>query len=559
MPPPKEETATTLLPKGWRALVMDGDRTARRVIGRALGKRGALVLSAHDCAGASAVLARETPALAVVAVASPEALDLIRSIQSSKDADRFPIVALCSQDRSEDVVAALEAGASDCLTKPFSLEELVGRCLHALRVRQKGLAHDPVVGTASWNVPRALGGYEVLRVIGRGGYGVVLEGWDPAHERRVALKVVPTPSPDQRKRFEGEVACLSALCSPYVARLRDCGEQGRHSWLALEYVPGPTLTEYVAEHGPLEERELIQFLGGAARALVDIHAAQIVHRDLNPQNVILREGDIRQPVLVGFGLSRDPSYEGLTGPHEICGSAGYMAPEYMLGRKVDHRSDLYSLGVTLLFAATGERPFRELTGIALIRRLSDVSPPIPSELDPALGAVLARLVHLKADQRYRNAAALLHALSANQRLGSHLRSLAPPEVFRILQEVGTMLGVDLDPISMPDAWPKAATRAAIDLEGAWNGRILVECSEGVARRLGASFLGLAASELEQEDLEDAVAEIANIVAGQLKKLLPQPTEMSLPLVPGGEAIEGALIAVGGRWRSELIGLAVLPA
>ena len=312
----------------------------------------------------------------------------------------------------------------------------------------------------------------------------------------------------------------------------------------------------VREAGLLEE--LVQLLAGVARALVDLRVASVVHRDLKPSNVILREGDVRHPVLVDFGLSRSGSGQRLTAPHELRGSAGYMAPEYMLGEEVDHRSDLYSLGMTALYAASAERPFPQLDGLPLIKRLCEESPPVDN-VPARLRTVVASLVRLLPADRCSSPRRLLAVLSGDAELSPLVPSLFSPEVFRIVRNVGVMLGLDFDPVSASNGWPLPGQRAAIDIGGAWTGRVFVECTEIVARRLGVGFLGIPEEELEAEDLQDAMAEVANVVAGQIKQLLPQPATMSLPFVPLElPGPSSRALVVCARWRRELLVVSIQP-
>lgn len=549
-----------LLPSKWKALVIDSDRVTRRTIGHALGKRGALVLTADTRQAGTRILGQEVPAIVVISSSLPGGLQLVSEIRELYSPDVLPVIALCGAGEEYLVGAALEVGANDCLCKPFSIQELVAKCVHALRVRQATTESGRLLRQKpKSDLPQLVGGYEIQRIVGRGAYGVVLEAWSAESERRVALKLFQPLEQAERLRYEAELAALSAINSPYSARLIDCGEHEDRPWLSMDFVPGPTLWERVTRAGPLDLEQGVQLLAGLARALSDLSAAGVLHRDLKPTNIILRTDEVRHPVLVDFGLSRSAPDQQLTDSHELRGSAGYMAPEYMLGHPIDQRSDLYALGVTAIFALTAERPFPHLDGLALLKHLCEEPPRVPESLPLPLQPILRRLVALDPEDRYPSPEALLEALEAHAELRPLIPRLHTPEVFRVLLRTGIMLGMSLDPAPPPPDWRESAQRAAVQLRGAWEGQVTVTCSPEAAQRLGTGFLGIPAAELEEEDLTDAVAEVANVLAGQVKRLLPQPALMSLPFVPGEIEDQSDALVIGACWGREPIVLSIAPA
>ncbi|MBZ0154475.1 MAG: protein kinase [Planctomycetes bacterium] len=252
--------------------------------------------------------------------------------------------------------------------------------------------------------PGRVGPFRVLERIGSGGMGVVwlAERREPI-EQRVALKVIRSDRLDKayRARFEMEQQALSRMDHPNIARLLDAGDDAGQSWFAMEYVPGQPLADYCAEHRLSIEQRLALFLQ-ICDGVQHAHVKGILHRDLKPGNILVREVDGR-PVakIIDFGLAQpvDPLQIRATlheSPRQIVGTFAYMSPEQALRTEgdLDTRTDVYSLGVVLYELLTGQLPIDlgevERHGIAWFGEfLREHEPPKPSTRLSTLGERLS--------------------------------------------------------------------------------------------------------------------------------------------------------------------------
>ncbi|WCN02585.1 serine/threonine-protein kinase [Streptomyces sp. M92] len=239
---------------------------------------------------------------------------------------------------------------------------------------------------------REIAGYRLRARLGEGGMGVVYlshtRGGQP-----VALKVVRrdyAQDPEFRRRFAHEVAAARRVQGPYTAPVLDSLTDGPEPWLAIGYVPGPSLASAVYQHGPLPLRTVLQLVAGMAEALQTIHAAGVVHRDLKPSNVLLASDG---PRVIDFGIARAADTTALTGTDVRLGTPAYMAPEQAMGGDVTPALDIFALGLVAYFAATGRHPFGEGSSPALLYRIVSNEPDLtacPDELRGLVAACLAK-------------------------------------------------------------------------------------------------------------------------------------------------------------------------
>ncbi|WP_367323324.1 endo alpha-1,4 polygalactosaminidase [Streptomyces sp. HUAS ZL42] len=203
----------------------------------------------------------------------------------------------------------------------------------------------------------SIGGYELIDRLGSGGMGVVYLGRS-ASGRQVAVKVVHAQyAQDQefRTRFKQEVAAARRVSGAFTAPVVDADPDAEQPWMATLYVPGRTLSDIVAEDGPLRGPELRVLALGLVEALRDIHRAGVVHRDLKPSNVLMAEDG---PRVIDFGVSHAVDNQALTVTGRLIGTPPFMSPEqFAAPREVTAASDVFSLGSLLVYAATGNRPF----------------------------------------------------------------------------------------------------------------------------------------------------------------------------------------------------------
>ena len=301
-----------------------------------------------------------------------------------------------------------------------------------------GRAHIPRMSAPAFatttldSIRRVLGDrYAIERELGRGGMGTVYLARDLRLDRPVALKVLLPEFATQsglRDRFLRETRTAASFSHPNIVPVYAVEEADDHLAYAMGLVEGETLTERVARAGPLPVRELVRILKDVGHALAYAHGRGVVHRDIKPDNVMLERATGRAMVL-DFGISRSmaqaaPSASNLTRVGEVVGTPEYMSPEQASGDTVDGRSDLYSLGLTAYYAATGTTAVTgDSTQKILVRQLTERLPSIATlraELPPALAAAVDRCVEKDPAERFPAAEALVEEIDAAQ--------LAEPEI-----------------------------------------------------------------------------------------------------------------------------------
>ena len=216
--------------------------------------------------------------------------------------------------------------------------------------------------------PRKVGPYWLLGRLGSGGMGQVFLGQSPEGPL-IAVKVVRAELAEQaefRNRFAREVAAARTVSGLFTAAVVDADVDAPVPWLATAYVPGPSLAEAIARHGPLPASSVLALAEGLAEGLGAIHAAGVVHRDLKPPNVLLAEDG---PRVIDFGISRAAEATMLTSTGVIFGSPAFMSPEQAKGHRVGPPSDVFSLGAVLIFAAAGQGPFGTGSSTTLMYRI----------------------------------------------------------------------------------------------------------------------------------------------------------------------------------------------
>src|SRR5215208_3819137 len=251
--------------------------------------------------------------------------------------------------------------------------------------------------------------YDVGRTLGSGGMGEVFLAHDRVLGRDVALKVLRTQyagDSEFAERFKREARSAASLSHPNIVQVYDRGEtEEGSSYIAMEYVPGGTLKEKIVGDGPLGAREAAALGAQVAEALGAAHERGMVHRDIKPQNVLLTDrGDAK---VADFGIARAGSSVTISRTGSVMGTAGYMSPEQALGEPATPKSDLYSLGVVLFEALTGELPYTADNPIVV--SMKHVNEPVcpPREIDPTvpegMNALVTRLMAKDPEDRYASA------------------------------------------------------------------------------------------------------------------------------------------------------------
>ncbi|MFE2010900.1 bifunctional serine/threonine-protein kinase/ABC transporter substrate-binding protein [Streptomyces sp. NPDC059491] len=243
--------------------------------------------------------------------------------------------------------------------------------------------------------PSTIAGYRLLGRLGAGGMGVVFLA-RAAGGTLAALKLIRAEhaaDPGFRERFRREARAAERITGRWVVRVLGADPEAREPWLATEYVPGPSLAEAVALHGALPEPTVRALGARLASALVDMHEAGLVHRDVKPGNVLLA---LDGPRLIDFGIARSAGATALTATDAMIGTPGFLAPEQARvagAGEVGPASDVFSLGCVLAYALTGERPFGAGAVAAVVYRTVHEEPDlddVPDTLLPLVTACLAK-------------------------------------------------------------------------------------------------------------------------------------------------------------------------
>jgi len=264
---------------------------------------------------------------------------------------------------------------------------------------------------------RALGDdYELLNLLGAGGFGRVYRVRDLHLEREVALKVLHpqlTQDPAVVERFRREAQLAARLNHANIVRIYDIGGRSGLIWYTMELVNGPSLAQLVERDGPLPVDRVLRLLREALSALSHAHGSGLVHRDIKPENMLLEtDGRLR---ITDFGLALALRHSKFGGATSQSGTPQFASPEQLLGERVDQRSDLYSLAAVAYFALLGHPPFQGQTPEQILaRQTTDQRPAlreVRSDVDEELEAVLARAVSSEVEQRYPSASEFLQALN----------------------------------------------------------------------------------------------------------------------------------------------------
>ena len=257
--------------------------------------------------------------------------------------------------------------------------------------------------------------YQIIEEIGRGGMGRVYKVFDAEIQEKVALKLIkPEIAADASsiERFRNELKFARKVAHRYVSQMFDLGTHEGTYFITMEYVTGEDLKNFIRRAGHLSVSKALTVAQQIAEGLSEAHRLGVVHRDLKPRNIIIdKDGNAR---IMDFGIARSVSSKGITEKGIMVGTPEYMSPEQTEMIEVDHRSDIYSLGIVLFEMLTGRLPFEGETPLSVAVKQKTEPPPRPEELNPQIPDDLSRLILkcLAKDpaERYQTAGDLLAAL-----------------------------------------------------------------------------------------------------------------------------------------------------
>ncbi len=338
----------------------------------------------------------------------------------------------------EEEAAALEEHLSHCETCQQELQDRAADPVtwqHAVEFCQGAtssgaglleLAVKPVPGVrgvldslAPTDDPEMLGridDYEISGVVGVGGMGAVLKGFDKSLRRVVAIKVMAphlAGSGPARIRFQREARAAAAITHDNVIDTYGVSEANGLPYLVMPYARGPSLQKRIDESGPLSPLEVVRIGRQIAAGLAAAHEQGLVHRDIKPANILLNEG-IERLWITDFGVARAIDDASMTQTGGIAGTPQYMSPEQARGESVDARSDLFSMGSVLYTACTGRPPFRAEAAYGMLRQITDNEPQpireINAEIPEWLCSFIRRLMCKDRSGRFQTAAEVAQLL-----------------------------------------------------------------------------------------------------------------------------------------------------
>ncbi len=382
-----------------------------------------------------------------------------------------------------------------------------------------------------------LGPYELKRLLGEGGMGQVYEGLDRRDGARVAVKLLrggAMATDREKELFAREARVGMELTHPGLVKVLGVNiHEGQQPYLVMEYLPGPSLKDVLADDG-LAPASAIDLVMPVLETLDFVHMRGIVHRDVKTGNIML--DDDARPRLMDFGLTTFSDETSLSRSGIVFGSPHYMSPEQGLGEALDARSDLFSLCVVLFELLTGRLPFRGSHPLAVVYAIVNEEPPPASRLHPGvpepLDWVLARGLAKRREDRYASAAALLSDLRQVDALLRHTRSLPELEL-EAAPGKGTA-GAEHFPLPM----------AGRGLELDRLRRFLI--GDGPALVALAGEAGIGKTRLVREGLARAGFDAAQLLVGRT-----QPGREAFPYQPWLEAVRPALRARELERREQL--------
>lgn len=258
--------------------------------------------------------------------------------------------------------------------------------------------------------------YKIIKIIGIGGMAVVFEAYDTVMKRMVAVKMLKDEIANDTqsvKRFINESKAVSMLEHPNIVNIYDVSVKDDLKYIVMERVEGITLKNYINKKGVLDFKEIVNYSEQILRALEHAHSKGIIHRDIKPQNImLLKNGKIK---VTDFGIAKLPNAETVTMTDKAIGTVFYISPEQASGKKIDPRSDLYSLGVLMYEMSTGTLPFNAESPVSVALMQVSARPMPPREINPMIPQGLEQIIlgamEKSPEKRFQSASQMLKLLT----------------------------------------------------------------------------------------------------------------------------------------------------
>lgn len=266
----------------------------------------------------------------------------------------------------------------------------------------------------SSSAPDTLGKYQIIREIARSN-DIVYEAYDPVMHRRVAVKELAMPpgsserqQEDRIKRFMREAKAAGSLVHPNIVTVYEVSKEGDRHYLVMEFLDGDTLRKELEREGFLQPVEAIELIIEVLQGLKFAHSNGVVHRDVKPENIQILENESIK--LTDFGIARLTFEPNLTMDGQVFGTPSYMSPEQINGKDVDPRSDIFSVGVVLFEAVSGQKPFQGDSVISITHAILNNTPQQPAQASWELWSIISKAIEKAPSMRYQSAEEMITAL-----------------------------------------------------------------------------------------------------------------------------------------------------
>jgi serine/threonine-protein kinase len=378
--------------------------------------------------------------------------------------------------------------------------------------------------------PAQLGRYVIQSELGRGAMGVVYKATDSVLERPVAVKTVNITlereyADKYEKRFYQEAKAAGSLNHPNIVTIHDVGKSGDVVFMAMEYIEGVELRTLIGEGKPLRLPQAVSIAAQVAEGLAFAHQRGVVHRDIKPANImVVANGPVK---ITDFGIARMRGTGDLTQTGMLLGSPKYMSPEQVIGKRADHRSDIFSLGVILYEMLCGVAPFNGENVTALMYQIVNFVPPAPSSVTAAvpqmLDFIVAKMLAKPLEERYQDAAEVARDLRECE------RHVAAPSGTATTQggQATTTLPLAPQP-KLVDAVAQSSVLAQSVNRTREADRVTEEAPPPPARGLATSF-----------DSAEATQRLASLIGATTPPNAPQTATQAIKSIPRNAP---------GRWR-----------
>ena len=302
-----------------------------------------------------------------------------------------------------------------------------------------------------------LGHYDIVAELGRGGMGVVYKGYEASLNRYVAIKVLADSlahDPAVKERFLREARSMAVLNDPHIIQIYFIGDDAGQTFFVMEFVDGESLSSVLKREGLLRPEQAARIVFQTAQGLATAHDRGVIHRDIKPGNIMITSRGNVKIADFGIALSTQDFSKKLTSTGEFVGTPGYLSPEVCLGKPVDQRSDIFSLGIVLFEMLAGRMPFTDESPLGLMLEVVKAEIPdvctLNAEVDPELARILSRMIAKDPADRYQSCQDLVADLGRHPLLatGGTLKLQTQPSA-----AAATVIGMKT-PVSGQTALPR---------------------------------------------------------------------------------------------------------